>query len=131
MFLLILGIVFATAIAFAQGDFSVNERQIHWDGERIFLRGVCYQPTPIGENPSQGPPYGDYFTANYKAVYERDILLMRDMGCNLIRVYGWTPGADHSDFLNLCYNGGDRPILVLINRWINPATNWSSSAAVS
>lgn len=114
-----------------QAEFSVNGRWIQWDGERIFLRGVCYQPTPVGENPSQAPPYGDYFTANYKALYERDILLMREMGCNLIRVYGWTPGADHSDFLNLCYNSGDRPILVLINRWINPATNWSDSAAVT
>ncbi len=129
-----LALIFCSAFfgqwGMSQTGFSVDGRTIKWDGERIFLRGVCYQPTPIGQNPSQAAPYGDYFTAGYSSLYERDIPLMRAMGCNLIRVYGWTPGADHSDFLEQCYNGGDRPIMVLINRWINPGTNWSDSNAI-
>ncbi|MEZ5278804.1 MAG: hypothetical protein R3F07_20655 [Opitutaceae bacterium] len=101
------------------------------EGEPYQVRGVCYQPTPIGENPSQAFPYGDYFTANYAAVYERDLANLRAMGANTIRVYSWSPDADHSDFLDKCWNDGVDPIRVLVNRWINPGTDWSNSSAVS
>jgi hypothetical protein len=77
------------------------------------------------------PPYGDYYTTDYQAVTSRDLENLRRMGANLIRVYGWTPGADHQDFLDRCFNNGDRPVYVLINRWINPLTDWADPAALT
>jgi hypothetical protein len=55
---------------------------------------------------------------------------MRQMGVNCVRVYGWDPGADHSGFLNAAYNNGSRPIYVLINRWVDPNTDWSNTSAI-
>lgn len=114
----------------AESGFATAGRAILVDGEPVLFRGICYQPTPIGEDPRTAPPYGDYYTGEYRDLHERDLPLMRAMGCNLIRVYGWDPAADHSAFLDRCYRGGDQPIYVLINRWIDPSTDWNDPAAV-
>jgi len=101
------------------------------DGAPFEVRGVCYQLAPVGRNPSQSPPFGDYFTSNYSAIYERDLANLRALGANVVRVYGWDTTADHGDFLDQCWNGGVEPIRVLVNRWINPQTNWSNATAVA
>ena len=108
-----------------------NSRQLIVDGSPYEVRGVCYQPTPIGSDPSQSAPYGDYFTVEYAPLYDRDLVRLREMGANTIRVYGWSTTANHDDFLDKCWNGGVDPIRVLVNRWINPATDWSSPTAVN
>ena len=66
---------------------------------------------------------GDCFTTNYQAIYQRDLPQMRAMGVNCVRVYGWAPGADHTDFLNQAYNSGGHPIYVFINNYLY-LTNW-------
>jgi hypothetical protein len=111
--------------------FSIEGRRLLRDGAPFQVRGVCYQPTPIGENPSAAPPFGDYFTAGYSALAARDLPNLRALGANVIRVYNWDPAADHRAFLDACYNGGVDPLFVLINRWIDPATNWSNAGAVN
>jgi hypothetical protein len=121
---------FVSLIAPVDAAFTVNGRRLLRDGAPFQVRGVCYQPTPIGENPSAAPPYGDYFTAGYAALAARDLPNLRTLGANVIRVYNWDPAADHRAFLDACYNGGVDPIFVLINRWIDPATNWSNAGAV-
>ncbi|GAB5558790.1 MAG: hypothetical protein SynsKO_04370 [Synoicihabitans sp.] len=115
----------------ASAAFTVEGREIHLDGSPFQVRGVCYQPAPIGDNPSAAAPYGDYFTANYSALTDRDLPLMRELGANVVRIYGWNETADHAAFLDACYNGGVDPIYVLINRWIDPNTNWNDASAVS
>jgi hypothetical protein len=55
---------------------------------------------------------------------------MRAMGVNCVRVYGWAPGADHSEFLDLAWNDGRDPIRVLISHWVDPYTDWASPAAL-
>lgn len=119
-----------SAVPVASAAFTVNGRQILRDGQPFQIRGVCYQPTPIGENPSTSPPYGDYFTPGYSALIARDLPLIRQLGANVVRIYGWDTTASHTAFLDACYNGGVDPVFVLVNRWIDPATNWSSTAAV-
>lgn len=114
-----------------RASFTVEGREIHLDGEPFQIRGVCYQPAPIGDNPSASAPFGDYFTANYRAITDRDLPLIRDLGANVIRIYGWSDTADHTAFLDACYNGGVDPIYVLINRWIDPNTNWGDEGAVA
>jgi len=114
----------------AHAAFSVDGRRLLRDGLPFQVRGVCYQPAPIGENPSAAAPYGDYYTSGYAALAARDLPNLRALGATVIRIYGWDPAADHTAFLDACYNGGVDPIFVLVNRWIDPATNWSSPAAV-
>ncbi len=109
---------------------TVSGRQILVGGVPFQARGVCYAPTPVNEAGDQ-PPYGDYFTATYQSLYSRDLPRMRQMGANCLRVYGWNPPSDHTGFLNAAYNGGRRPIYVLVNRWVNPDTDWANTAAVN
>jgi len=109
---------------------TVSGRQILVNGQALIARGVCYQPTPIGGNPSQAVPWGDYYTLDYRGIYERDLPNLRRMGANVVRVYSWDPGANHTDFLNKAYNNNRDSIYVLINRWIDPNSDWSNPAVV-
>jgi len=45
-------------------------------------------------------PYGDYFTSDFSFIWLRDLPLIKAMGANVLRVYGWLPENDHSDFLD-------------------------------
>ncbi len=112
------------------GAVTVSGRQILVGGAAFQVRGVCYAPTPVG-GAGDAVPYGDYFTANHQAIYARDLPQIRRMGGNCVRIYGWEPAADHSGFFDAAYNGGQRPIYVLLNRWIDPLTDWSNTAAVN
>ncbi len=125
-----LGLLLAATLAVKGASFTTSGRQVLHDGAAFQVRGVAYQPTPIGDNPSVAPPYGDYYTAAYGALAARDLPLLRQLGADVIRVYGWDPAADHTAFLDACFNGGVDPVYVLVNRWIDPATDWSDSAAV-
>lgn len=109
---------------------AVSGRQILVGGAPFQARGVCYSPTPIG-GAGDTSPYGDFYTATYSALYSRDLPRMRQMGANCLRVYGWAPAANHTGFLNAAYNGGQRPIYVLVNRWVNPDTDWTNTTAVN
>jgi hypothetical protein len=94
-----------------------------YDGEaETIIKAVGYSPVPIGSDPTVQPPYGDYFTANYATIYKRDLAILRNLGINAIRLWGWGNGADHSDFLNTAYNGGVNPIYVIVQFWMGPGT---------
>ncbi len=112
--------------------FSASGRDLFLNGQEFEIRGLCYQPTPIGESGAQ-PPFGDYYTfsARNQELWDRDFPNFRKMGANVIRLYGWTPGADHTAFLDQAYNGGDQPVYVLINRYINPETDWLDETAIN
>ena len=97
---------------------SVNGRRILVNGEPFLARGIGYAPVPIGVDPETTPPYGDYFTANHAAIYNRDLPLIRQMGANVLRLWGWDNNADHTDFLDAAYNGGIDPLYVIIMFWI-------------
>ena len=120
----------AFASASVAATLTITNREIRLDGGRFIMRGMCYNPVPIGGD-GRLRPHGDYFTKEFRAIYGRDLPKMREMGVNTVRVYGWMPGADHSEFLDQAWNGGHRPIRILINRWINPSTDWTSKGAVA
>ena len=121
----------AVLTADAAGIFTVSNREIFLDGSAFEVRGMCYQPTPVGEDVTAGPPHGDYYTAAYSNLWARDFANLRNMGANVIRGYGWTIGEDHSDFLDAAYNGGDQSLYFLVNKWIDPATDWSNTSDVN
>lgn len=117
-------------ISAAAAQAAVDGRRVLVHGEPFVMRAVCYQPTPVGQTATQ-PPFGDYFTANYRALYERDLPQMRAMGANTLRTYNWEPAADHTHFLDAAWNNGVQPIHVLVNAYIDPATDWSNPSVVT
>jgi len=85
------------------------------------VQGVGYAPTPIGVDVTVTPPYGDYFTKNYASSYLRDLAILRPLGVNTLRLWGWNNSADHSDFLDQAYNKGVDPIYVAVEFYIGPS----------
>ena len=102
-------------------DLAVVGRQIFLDGKPFTMKGVGYSPVPIGIDPEISPPYGDYFTSAYGPIYSRDIPILRRMGANTIRLWGWNNAADHTDFLDMAYNDGNAPIYVVVTFWMGPS----------
>eukprot|EP00455_Lapot_gusevi_P007178 TRINITY_DN13073_c0_g1_i1.p1 TRINITY_DN13073_c0_g1~~TRINITY_DN13073_c0_g1_i1.p1 ORF type:complete len:364 (+),score=51.79 TRINITY_DN13073_c0_g1_i1:708-1799(+) len=43
--------------------------------------------------------------------------MLRDLGVNAIRLYGWTNMWDHTPFLDMLYNGGIDPIYAALSFW--------------
>ena len=101
---------------------TISNRQILVNGQPFVIKGVGYAPTPIGNDPDF-PPHGDYFTVDYRPIYERDLALLRQMGANTIRLWGWKYDADHTDFLDEAYNNGVNPIYVIVSLWLDPTRN--------
>jgi hypothetical protein len=99
-----------------------NGFQITVNGQPFVIKGMNYAPVPIGTKP-EFVPYGDYFISYYANVWKPDIDNMRAAGINVIRLYAGNPdlnaGAPGSAgnwkaFLDYCYNGGTKPIYVLM-----------------
>jgi len=100
---------------------AVSGRQIRVNGAPFTITGVDYSPAPIGIDPETTPPYGDRFTSGYSSIYGRDLPVLRELGANTIRLWGWDNAADHSDFLDRAYNGGVNPIHVVVAFWMGPS----------
>jgi len=86
----------------------VSGKQISVGGKTFIMRGVGYSPVPIGDDPEIVTPFGDYFTSQYHAIYDRDLPIIRQIGANAIRLWSWDNTANHLDFLDKAYNGGGR-----------------------
>ena len=84
---------------------SVRGRQLYVEGARFTVRGVCYSPVPINGS-VYFEPYGDYFTAEFSFIWRRDLPLIKAMGANMVRVYGWSKTADHTAFLDAAHANG-------------------------
>lgn len=108
----------------------IRGREIYVGQQRFFMKGVCYSPNPVGHRGSDSPR-SDFFTKKWREIYRRDLPLMREMGVNCVRVYGWEPKADHREFLDLAWNEGRQPIRLLVSTWIDPQTDWTSERAVN
>ncbi len=128
--LLLLVVLSLASGAGANEQFAVDGRRLLRGGVAFQVRGVCYQPTPIGDDPARAAPRGDYYTPEYAALWARDLPLLRALGANVVRIYGWNPAGDHRAFLDACYNGGRDPLHVLVNRWIEPSTPWDDPRAI-
>ena len=104
---------------------TVSGRKVFVNGKPFTIRGVGYAPTPIGGDPETAPPHGDYFTSGYSTIYNRDLPLLRYMGANTIRLWGWKYDGDHSDFLDAAYNSGICPIYVIVSYWLDASCDIS------
>ena len=123
---------FAGALSLpAASVFTVEDRQILLNGSPFTVQGVCYNPTQIGLDMSRQAPYSDFYTLLFLSMTAGDMVNLRRMGVNTMRGYGWTPGSNHQAFMDRAYNDGEAPIYMLVNRWVNPNTNWGDSFAVN
>lgn len=77
----------------------VKGRQLIVNDQPFLVRGICYSPIPINES-VYFAPYGDYFTADYSFIWLRDLPLIKKMGVNVVRIYGWQSDNDHTAFLD-------------------------------
>lgn len=77
---------------------TVNGRQILVNGGPFTIKGAGYSPVPVGTDPENTPPYGDYLTSDYSGIYGRDLPLLRQMGANTIRLWGWNNSSEHQAF---------------------------------
>ena len=102
---------------------KANGFQITLNGEPFVIKGMNYSPVPIGVAPGDGLPYGDYFVPAYANVWKPDIDKMRQAGINVIKLYAGDPdlnakapgsSGNWKDFLDYCYNGGTKPIYVVM-----------------
>jgi hypothetical protein len=102
----------------ANTEFYAQGRTLMFKGngaaKAFYIKGVDYGPTPICAGPLE-TPLGD---AN-RAIWSRDLPILRDLGVNAIKVYNSAPNADLSAFLNAAYNGGNKPIYVILSIFFN------------
>lgn len=80
---------------------EIKGRVMYVDGEPFIVQGMCYSPVPIGESPMwQYGPHGDYFTEDFAYIWRRDLPLLKAMGVNTVRIYGWANSENHTEFLD-------------------------------
>lgn len=75
---------------------TTSGTQILKNGTAVFLKGVCYSPTPVGGATFE-PGVGDWFTGPWSGIWERDFPKMKAAGIDNIRTYftwAWTPPKD-------------------------------------
>ena len=77
----------------------IEGRQFIKDGHPFLVRGICYSPVPINSS-VYWDPHGDFFTVEYSFIWLRDLPLMKAMGANVVRIYGWDALKDHTAFLD-------------------------------
>lgn len=87
-------------------------KQLYVDGQPFYVKGLCYSPVPIGET-IEYPPFGDYFISDYAYIWRRDLALIKAMGVNTIRIYGWDTvhNVTHYEFLDEVHRYGLKVVL--------------------
>ncbi|KDO21326.1 hypothetical protein SPRG_13217 [Saprolegnia parasitica CBS 223.65] len=94
---------------------SVSGRTLLKDGSVFFIRGINYQPTPIGKWGG-----GDLLLEPH--LWRRDLPLLRNLNANAVKVYNYRPGnvLGHVAFLDAAYNAGFNPLYVMFSVWVPP-----------
>lgn len=112
----------ATGKPQSTGPVQVAGKSLLVHGEPFTVKGVSYQPTPIGA-PISGTIIDDIYTN--AQILARDMAMLRAMGANTIRTWAQPPDTA---LLDACYNGGIEPIRVILCFWVpqDPGINYAS-----
>ncbi|MFQ5502519.1 MAG: LamG-like jellyroll fold domain-containing protein [Phycisphaerae bacterium] len=97
------------------------------EGQRFIVKGVGYQPTPVG-SPNSSAVINFIYTD--PGIIQRDMAMLRGMNVNAIRT--WTQPPD-TTLLDACYNGGVDPIYVIVGFWVpqNPGINYADPGTIA
>lgn len=116
-----------TAKPRSTGPVQVAGKALSVNGQPYVIKGVGYQPTPIGTTISQS--IIDFIYTDSQ-ILARDMPILRSMGANTIRT--WSQPPDQS-LLDACYNGGVQPIRVIVGYWVPqyPGINYSDPATAA
>ena len=76
--------VFAEATGSHSVKIEVTGKQLFVNGKPFTIKGLCYSPMPVGYDYS-------YNWSEHPEIYENDFRLMKEMGCNTIRIFGAEP----------------------------------------
>ncbi len=104
------------------GPVQISGNTLSVEGKAFRIRGVCYQPVPIGEVPWEYDIYADHY------IYDRDLPVLRNMGANTIRTYN---KVTSTAFLDACYNCGVEPVYVVMGFYIDAANDLGDPAVRS
>ncbi len=67
-------------------------RQLYVNGRPFKIKGVGYQPVPIGQDVDPEDPTNTWFENT--DIFERDFPLLKQIGVNTIRLWGWPYDVD-------------------------------------
>jgi len=67
-------------------------------GEYIPIKGIDYYPRPNAGTLAQTNSI-DFFTDEYRSLWEADIALFQELNINVVRVYAVQPGVSHDGFM--------------------------------
>lgn len=67
-------------------------------GSYIPIKGINYYPRPNSGLLSQTNSI-DFFTEEYRAIWERDIANFQQLQVNVVRIYAVSPGQNHDGFM--------------------------------
>jgi hypothetical protein len=107
----------------SKGRVKVNCSGLFIDGRPFTVKGVGYQPIPIGKT-GESLEHRQEMYDNIQ-IRERDFPLLRDMNANTIRT--WSEVLSES-WLDDLYNDGKDPIYVLMGFWINCRENYGDQS---
>jgi len=129
-FSIVFSLLFFFVLSASATKVTVEGRKLLVDGSPFTIKAVGYSPVPIGQDPTTTPPYGDYFTSNNDSFYLRDIPIIKALGANTIRLWGWNISADHTDFLDLA---AANKLYVIPTFYMGPGTypNLADPAVIS
>lgn len=100
-----------------------NKHFFTLDGAFVPIRGIAYYPRPnAGPNDKNNI---DFYTEEYRHMWERDVSRLRELNVNAIRIYAVDPGKNHDAFMCACKSAG---IYVIIGLGANCANCSITSA---
>ncbi len=100
------------------GPVKIIDGSLQVHGRPFVIRGVGYQPTPIGS-------WSDPAVYTNACILDRDIPLIRAMNANTVRLWATLP-VDET-LLDRLFNGGVDPIYAILSFWIDPGLDLSDS----
>ncbi|MCP4248905.1 MAG: hypothetical protein GY778_17820 [bacterium] len=98
------------------GTVQLAGKSLLVNGRPFRIKGVGYQPTPIGYPIERWVL--DYIYTD-PGILARDLTLLRGMNVNTIRL--WSEAPD-TTLLDACYGGGVDPIYVIMGFWVAPSS---------
>jgi 1,3-beta-glucanosyltransferase GAS5 len=67
-------------------------------GTYIPIKGINYYPRPNAGNLTETNSV-DFYTEDYRFIWERDLVYLKMLNINVIRIYAVAPGQNHDGFL--------------------------------